>query len=33
VPASLAKARNLQYLQLSNTGLAGGIGELPTAMK
>jgi hypothetical protein len=33
VPASLANARNLQYLQLSNTGLTGGIGELPANMK
>uniref|UniRef100_A0A383WD12 Malectin-like domain-containing protein n=1 Tax=Tetradesmus obliquus TaxID=3088 RepID=A0A383WD12_TETOB len=33
LPASLANARNLQYLQLSNTGLTGGIGELPANMK
>lgn len=33
LPASLAAAKNLQYLQLSNTGLTGGIGELPAGMK
>ncbi|KAF6253460.1 hypothetical protein COO60DRAFT_419479 [Scenedesmus sp. NREL 46B-D3] len=33
LPASLASARNLQYLQLSNAGLSGGIGELPAGMK
>jgi Leucine-rich repeat (LRR) protein len=33
LPASLANAKNLQYLQLSNTGLTGGIGVLPANMK
>eukprot|EP00878_Enallax_costatus_P025108 GHUV01026831.1.p1 GENE.GHUV01026831.1~~GHUV01026831.1.p1 ORF type:complete len:723 (+),score=195.48 GHUV01026831.1:793-2961(+) len=32
-PAGLASAGNLRYLQLSNVGLSGAIGELPAGLK